>query len=730
MSYDPKDAKERHEDAKGAMAHIHTQMQEDFRFSDPSNPMQWDPRVRSIREGDHRPCMVFDQTNQYIRQVVNDGRQNKPSIKVRGVSGDADVKAAEALQGIIYHIEDTSRASIAYDTALDHAARAGIGWIRITTEIIDPRLKLKDLRIKRVHNPFSVVLENWTEPDGSDALAGWIEQKLTASQFRMMYPDSDVYKVKGEYVGDDWVMVCDEYLIDETDEAHYEVMSPDGRGTMDLSEDDYAALVTQMGQEVPYLRKYSKTVRRQTWSKRCGDELVEDPTTFAADFVPLVPVIGNESYDRDGKRWLCGMVRQMMDPARAYNYERSSYIERVALSSKAPWIGPEAAFEGYDEWDTANSQNHSRLRYNHMDDAGQTIPAPTRPGSPDVPTAFIQGAQMARDDLQASIGMYRSNLGAPSNAVSGRAKMQDQREGDTATFHYIDNLGISIGQVGRICLQAIPAYYDTKRAQRILGEDGTSSQIIIDPSSESAAKITQPPQVPGQQQPKPQIVLNPTIGEYDVSVSTGPAYSTKRQETADKLSVLTQGNPQLFALVGDVLAKMEDWPEADKIAARLHAMLPPQVLAAENQDDPQQAQMQQHIQQLTQGLQQAQQQVQQMGEQLKAKQDDQRMKNQLEQGKVALDAQRLKLDEYEAITARLSALTPSDPAIAAAIYQSVVAQALGIPPGQPVTVPVPQPVVPQHLQPPPGPPGGQQQTQGPSGPFSLPAQGAQGPSLQ
>src|SRR3546814_14411179 len=88
-------------------------MLEDLRFSNPACPEQWDDAVKRLREqseGGARPCLVFDQTNQYIAQVVNDSRQNKPGIKVIPVDSGADIEVAEKLEGIVRHIEYSSRA--------------------------------------------------------------------------------------------------------------------------------------------------------------------------------------------------------------------------------------------------------------------------------------------------------------------------------------------------------------------------------------------------------------------------------------------------------------------------------------------------------------------------------------------------------------------------------------------------------------------------------------------
>ena len=49
---------------------------------------QWPSHIRAEREGDpngSRPCLTIDQINQYIVQVVNDMRQNRPAVKARPV---------------------------------------------------------------------------------------------------------------------------------------------------------------------------------------------------------------------------------------------------------------------------------------------------------------------------------------------------------------------------------------------------------------------------------------------------------------------------------------------------------------------------------------------------------------------------------------------------------------------------------------------------------------------
>ena len=65
-----------------------------------------------------------------IRQVVNDARQNKPSITIRPQDSKADVETAEVLSGLVRNIESSSNADIAYDTAVENAVSGGFGYMR------------------------------------------------------------------------------------------------------------------------------------------------------------------------------------------------------------------------------------------------------------------------------------------------------------------------------------------------------------------------------------------------------------------------------------------------------------------------------------------------------------------------------------------------------------------------------------------------------------------------
>ena len=95
-------------------------------------------------------------------------------------------------------------------------------------------------------------------------------------------------------------------------------------------------------------------------------------------------------------------------------------------------------------------------------------------------------------------------------------------------------------------------------------------------------------------------VLNDvTVGKYDVRVTVGPSYATRRIEAADSMMQFIQAFPAAAPIAGDLIAKSMDWPGAEEIAERLKKALPPEMLDEEMSPE-EMAQKQQQIEQAQQ----------------------------------------------------------------------------------------------------------------------------------
>ena len=326
-----------------------------------------------------------------------------------------------------------------------------------------------------------------------------------------------------------------------------------------------------------------------------------DERDWPGKYIPVIRVVGNE-FEIDGRMYVSGLVRNAKDAQRMYNYWVSQEAEMLALAPKAPFIGYGGQFEGYEQqWKTANVNNWPYLEVNAdvTDGQGNALPLPQRAPPPLVQSGLLQAKLGAADDIKGTTGQYDSSLGAAGNETSGRAILAREKQGDTGTYHFIDNLARAIRYSTRQLVDMIPKIYDTQRIARIIGLDGETDQAAIDPTqAEPVRKIVD--QQTGATIKK---IYNPNVGKYDVAVTTGPSYMTKRQESLDAMSRLLQGNPNLWAVAGDLFIKNMDWPGAQEMSKRFAKTIDPKLMD-DSDMSPELAQAQQQMQAMGQEMQQ------------------------------------------------------------------------------------------------------------------------------
>jgi hypothetical protein len=528
---------------------------------------QWDANIERQRRLENRPCLVINTMPAFIRQVVNDARQNKPSIKVYPVDDHADVQTAKILDGNIRHIEYTSKADIAYDTAIDHAASMGRGYLRVDIDRACYDSFDYDIFINRIANPLTVLPDPYSESaDGSDWNICFITEMMPLEMFKKKYPNADISSFDGDGLNSDqriWFETdsvrVGEYWVREKIKTKIYQLSD---GTV-RTEEDYSKNLDfyQVHGILPIKERETYTYEVTQYILN-GVEILEE-NEWPGQYIPIIPVNGEE-VNNNGRLELYSLIHHAKDAQRNKNYWRTAATELVALAPRAPWIGKKGTFDSDPNWDTANSVNHAYLEFD-----GDVMPI--RQPFAGVPAGSIQEALNASDDVKAILGMYDASLGARSNETSGRAILARQREGDVSTFHFIDNLNRAIRQVGLVILDIIPHVYSERRIIRIMGEDGTPSAIpigspvVVDetgvrPANDNEQDISR--------------IFDLSLGKYDVVVSAGASYTTRRIEAAEQMMELIRTMPDTATLISDLLAKNLDWPGADEIAERLKSVNP------------------------------------------------------------------------------------------------------------------------------------------------------------
>jgi len=627
---------------------------DDLRFmaGSPDNQWQWPADVLATRGSvqgqtiNARPCLTINKLPQHVRQVTNEQRQNRPTGKVIPADDKADVAVAEIFDGMVRHIEYISDADVAYDTACDNQVTYGEGYIRLLTEYCREDSFDQDLKIGRVRNSFSVYMDpTIQDPCGSDAKWCFLTEDLTKEEYERMFPNaSPISSMMSQGVGDqslsqwlseDTVRIA-EYFYIEHKSAKLNLY-PDNVTAIDgTPQDKQLKLMFQKP-----IRSRNVDKKQVKWLKTNGFEVLQEQD-WAGKWIPVIRVVGNE-WEVDGQLYVSGLVRNAKDAQRMYNYWVSQEAEMLALAPKAPFIGYGGQFEGYEnQWKTANTTNWPYLEVNPdvTDGAGSALPLPQRAAPPLAQTGLIQAKMGASDDIKSTTGQYDSSLGASSNERSGRAILAREKQGDTGTYHYVDNLSRAIRYVTRQLVDIIPKIYDTERVARIVGLDGEVGMVKVNPQQPEPVKS-----IVDQTGIVMEKVYNLSVGVYDVCVTTGPGYMTKRQEALDAMSMLLQSNPDLWKVAGDLFIKNMDWPGAQEMAARFAKIIDPKVMEGEDQS-PEMQQAKQQIEAMTQHMQQMEGMLKRVEQSMEAQQ---------------LDIKRFdsEVKAYDAETKRISAVQAS-----------------------------------------------------------------------
>jgi len=347
-----------------------------------------------------------------------------------------------------------------------------------------------------------------------------------------------------------------------------------------------------------------------------GTNILAGPYEYRLNRVPIIRMSGR-IVNVAGRRVRYGLVRFMKDPSRLRNFWRSVAAEQLGYAPKAQWIATQSAVEGRQEsFRKAHLTRDPLLIVNDEAIIGTNI----QRIEPPVPQqALFTEVQMNTQDMKDVSGIHDASLGIKSNETSGRAIMSRQREGDIASQTYYDNADAALLEGGDVINQLIPQIYDGTRVVRLIGPDeAIKFQRVNDPMNPGSVDLS--------------------TGKFDVALTTGSSYTTRRVAAAEAMMDAIQVWPQLMTVAGDLVAKAQDWPGAEELAARLKKTIPVQLLDEDDREgagagvSPEEVQaMQEQLQKLTM-------------ENMELKQDK------------TLEFKKLEIDSFDAQTKRIAAL--------------------------------------------------------------------------
>jgi hypothetical protein len=480
---------------------------------------------------------------------------------------DGDIELAETIEGICRNIWSSSDGDTVVDYAAEYQVNGGMGAWRITTEYASDDAFEQDIVVEALRNPFNLYCDpaakDFVKRDAED----WaLLDRISKSAYEQRWPERDAidfdgneFDAQGDWQDEETVRIA-EYWYKEPYNA-----------TLCLLADGSTVEEGDVPEGAQVVRKRPVTRQKIMMCIASGESILEGPTEFAGPDFPFVMVFG-EHIVIDGKTHWWGLPRFGKDAQQSYNIAATAVIEKIANAPKEyEWVTPKQ-IEGLGARILEAHQKNFPVRIYNPDP--QSPGPPVRVPGADVPVALIQQMQLASQDIRETLGIHEASFGQESNEKSGVALRAKQSQAELVTFNFPDNMAKGIQRTWEIMVRLIPKIYDSQRRLRILGVDGaedyvTINESVIDPTSGEATKLN-----------------DLTLGKYDVTVTVGPGYATKRLEAADTYLQMAQANPQIMGIAGDLVYKALDLPYADEIADRLKTLLPPQIQQMLSQDKP------------------------------------------------------------------------------------------------------------------------------------------------
>lgn len=570
---------------------------------------QW-AQADKIARGLDRPMYEFNEARVNAMSVINHIRANRPAAKIRGVE-EGDKQLAEIRQGLYLNITNNSDFDSIKDYAAGHQVGGGYGAWRVETQYDDNSADgVQDIIISGFINPLCVIADSSDRDEMKRKAKHWfVHSKLSNDDYDAKYPKADRTSFEP-----DEELCADLNDEDSTWVAEYWKKVPTTKLLCLLSNGktiDKDKLAKKQGVSVENIRlpagvtvavndkgePIERTVKTHKIVQYIisGDAILEGPNDWAGSMFPFVPVYGYYIVI-DGRVEWCGLTRYQKDPQRALNWALTSVYESIGNAPQSKiWATPKQALGNAAQWAESQAKNFTYLLYNP--DAEAPGP-PQRVGGADVPAALINAAGMARDALKASVGIFSASIGQTSNETSGRAIRARQDEGMVATFNFGDNMAKSERRTCEIVNDLFDPIYDTKRNIRILGKDGAEKYMTLNDVDPVTGEV----------------INDMSAGKFDFTITTGPSYSTLRQEGAEFYGQMMQANPAFAAAATDLVLKAQDYPLSDAMAERMKLMLPPQIQQAISKDKPMPPEVQAAMMQVEQLQQQVQMGAQQVAE--------------------------------------------------------------------------------------------------------------------
>jgi Phage P22-like portal protein len=298
-----------------------------------------------------------------------------------------------------------------------------------------------------------------------------------------------------------------------------------------------------------------RPVRRVRWTTLVGDVMLYDAWSYYDKF----SIDGFFPYFRRGQTR--GMIEDLIDPQKEVNRRRNAELEIVTKTANGGWIYHQDSLDKENERNLKQFGARPGVLVKYKGDVANP-PKQIEAGPSAARHERLE--EKARDDIREIAGINESALGELDRVQSGRAIEARQRQAVIAIQIYMDNFKRTKLQVGKRQLYIVQTYYTEPRIYRVLGEDGSQTEVLLNHSMmDETAGVNM-------------IINDVTRGKYRITIDETPLSASFQNAQFEEALMLLEkmGNVLPAPLIADILVDLSTLPRKEEIKQRIQLAMP------------------------------------------------------------------------------------------------------------------------------------------------------------
>ena len=522
---------------------------------------QWDEQLLDDSQLAYRG--EFNILKKAGRQILSDLAENPVQVDFEPIDETRD-DAAELLDGL-YRTDDNSNTSInAYANAMQECVVCGVGaWMLFT------RYESNRSGNKRQ------VIDRWPVFEANNSIywdpGARLMDKADADTCSVLTPYSEdgykklVKELTGEeidnvaesfrqaeqsytfpwYVKGKTVYVCKFYHREKVDVKILTMLDPFGQ-TIELSEDSLSEVMDDLLDEGYTIESEREIERYQVSEYICSGAEIIDSKVIAGQHIPIIPVYGERAYV-EGEEHYEGVTRLAKDPQMLRNFQMSYLADIVSQSPREKPVFLQEQIAGFEDYYSMSGadNNYAYALQNRKALDGSDLPIGPIAllPAPNVPPALAASLELSRQAVEDV-----ANPGIPQDIadpdLSGKAVLALQRRLDMQSMVYQEHNKHAKRRDGQVYASMAADVYDVPRKVKLTMPDGTTKEDMV--MSTVIDKET-----------GDLVTLNDlSNAEFEVYSQIGPSYSSKKEQTIDRLQELIATVPEQDPLRKALYLKM------------------------------------------------------------------------------------------------------------------------------------------------------------------------------